>query len=490
MASQKRSRLSIASSPSAAELKDTNLENQFLKDAGASTLDVFDHSTPSESVAQPLITSKPMISSAPVPQKELAKSTADADERPPISSASDILTPFVGIHITYAPKMKLSNYVPCSYMMDYVVHQMNYNLVDNFYFKRHAPDYHPYVLRLYYAILFWIQCLRAANTVCALEPDQHQLLSHFLDAYPPESLPVAGPLIPLFKTLCSSQPEFSTYGAIYPRIPVRAGPRRRHQFVRDNTASFSLPNVPGIFALLEHLNTLINGLQPLYPRKGAHTPVAEAAATFGHHAFPARPDRSPLESWSLCTSGLQHPCEADARLNEAFAERYANFDFPVTAANDNTSQLRQFLGFRHQLAWFAQVKNVAASASTFFTGSGYLSDCSPSGLVSNQIVVQYIAPHVLPTVPTKVADKNSLFPFSFRLFTTARGLPALSECMAAMAQTNVQMFYTHPYLSALGLGTRTGDFWDIAPIEYSSIDSSSYLAINDRVKMMMKSKIN
>ncbi|KAJ0640308.1 hypothetical protein HanOQP8_Chr16g0609941 [Helianthus annuus] len=377
-------------------------------------------------------------------------------------------------------------------MMDYVLHLVNRSLVDNFYFKRRFPDYHPYILRLYYGIIFWIQCLRAEHSVSALRSHDHQFLFRFLNTYPPESLPIVGPLVPLFKTLCSSQPEFPTYGKVYPLLPSAAGPRQRSSFSRESTDWHVLPNVPGIIALLEHLNSVINADQPIYPKIAAHIPVAANTnqnTVFGHHTFNASATRTVRDSWSLVSSGLQYPCEADARLNEGFAERYDSFDFPETAANDDLTSIESFLSLDQTLGWFSHVKYVAASAAAFFKGSGTLADCQPTGVVSNQIVVQYQAPTSMVTAPTCSADENALFPFSFRLCSTARRLPTLSEAMAAMAQTNVEMFPTHPYLSHLGANTREGDFWNIRPIERSPIDKTSYLSLSYTVREMMISKI-
>ncbi|KAI3821176.1 hypothetical protein L1987_08735 [Smallanthus sonchifolius] len=335
----------------------------------------------------------------------------------------NILSPYKELHIYYSRK-NISSYILSSLMMDYVLH-LNYNLADNFYFKRNAPNFHPYILRLY-GIVFWIQCLRAGHNVAALNPTDHEFLFRFLDAYPVESLPIVGPLIPL-------------------------------AFIRDHVTSCTLPNVPGILALLEHLNSVINAAQPTYPKLGAHTPVAANATVFGQHSFPASVTRGPKDCWSLVSSGLQYPCEADAKLNESFAERYS-------------------------------IKNVAASAAAYFEGSGTLADCPAHGITSNHIIVHIQTPATLPTAPTCLADKASLFPFAFRLSSTARALPPLFEAMAAMAQTNIKMFETHPYLSNHGRTTLTGDFWNIRLVEHSVSDYSSYLAISDIVNKMMKGK--
>lgn len=227
--------------------------------------------------------------------------------------------------------------------MDYILHLINVQLVDNFYFRRACPDYHPYILRLYYGILFWMQCIRAGNHAKDIDVDAHQVLTMFLEAFPPETLPISGPLLGLFKTLCCSQPEIPTYGVVFPSLPSNPGPERRDSFMNANPISHVLPNIPAIFALLSDLNSKLNpadDAQAVYPAKGKHIPVPSTAVVFGHHSFPVHANRTDAQKWALCSSGLQYPCEADKKLHESFAEGLANYTFPRTAGKEALKQLR------------------------------------------------------------------------------------------------------------------------------------------------------
>lgn len=474
-------------------LKAAGLEKEFLDKLNIDSLDDLHRreirDVDAESV-KPKLTASPSVSAAPVEPPELKKEVADAPPPRQETQASDILTPYIGNTIIYASRKKLSGYWPSSRFMFYMLHHANSVLVDNYYFKRYCPDYHPYVLRLYYGIIFYIQCIRSAAELASLTSDQHQFLVRFLSAHSLESLTIIGPLVPLFKTLCSSQPEILNYGKIYPRIPGIVGPTLRSSIRLDNHITMVLPDIPGIFALLDHLNDLFTAEPPVYPAKGRHTPVKDRATTFGFHAYPIAADRSDFEKWSLSTPGLEYPCEADKKLNESFAERYENFDFPDLAADDDLRSLAAFLSMESTMSWFSQVKEVAASAATYFQGSGTLADCSPSGIQSNQILVRYSNPAVPPTAPRHTADRLSLFPFSITLKTTARNVPALAVAMAAQAQTNIRMFPQHPYYAAFGSSQyRIGDFWDIRPIESSSEDEQSYLAMFSIIKKMMLARV-
>jgi hypothetical protein len=326
----------------------------------------------------------------------------------------------------------------------------------------------------------------------ALDKRGFNFMTRFLTSYPAESLPISSPLLDLFKTLCSSQPEISTYGKVYPVVSTSPGPIRRDALIKDDLNASFLPNIPGIFALIEDLYALGNpqdGSDPVFPTKGRHLPVtsdATAPQTFAFHAFPLPDDRSVKETWYLVTSGLQYACEADTQLNESFVDRYPDFGFPALEADDNLSYLDNYFCMDTDLSWFSQVRDVAAMEAAFFVGSGTLADCSPTGIVANQICVEYIEPYSSVLNPAQIADPLARFPFSIQLNTTARRLPALAEAMAAYAQTHVRMYESHPYWYEFGTHNGLGPFWDIRPIESSPIDETSYLSFKDVVRSLLK----
>ncbi|XP_024013625.1 IAA-leucine resistant 2 [Eutrema salsugineum] len=375
----------------------------------------------------------------------MASQRLDTDKD--LLKASSFLSLYNGGPIVHPTQGRLSQYSPSCHMMDYIVHAMNRSLCNNFYFKRANPNYHPYILRLYFGVLFWIQCLRAGNDVNALSHKQHQFLNRFLDNHPPESLPVPNPLLALFTTL----------GKVYPSVPVKPGPARREHFMRrDLVEMHILPNIPGIFALLEDLNRLFTQDPPVYPKLGKHIP---------------------------------YKCEADQSLNEAFAERYPSFDFVPTAATDKLTSISSFLHMKRSVAWFNQVKEVAISAASYFDGSCTLSDCSPHGTAANQVVVCLTNPKHPPETPRCSADERSLYEFGYRLKSTAHNLPPLTQAAAAYSQTHIRMFSNHPCLASFGSKTaNNGPFWNIRPIGSSVTDESSFYSIPMMVNRAMKTK--
>lgn len=429
---------------------------------------------------QPVVTED--ASRKPEAHKDITSLDAHTGASP--QTASDLLSPYAGMSILYLTRRLPSTYVPSSLMMYHLVHIMNDILTDSRSFRRACPDYHPYILRLYCGILFWIQCLRVCAHTATLSGSWHQFLVRFLDTHPLESLPIPAPLVLLFKSLCASQPEIKEYGFVSPTLPPQAGPSRRDSFMRDEPAAFVLPNVPGIFALLADLNAKINATQPIYPTKYAHTPVSDAAVTFGLHQFAADADRTAKDKWSLVSAGLEYPCEADKKLHETFAERFPTFNFPPMAAGDNLTRVDHFLNMGGRTDWFGRVKDVAAAVSGAFKGSGTLADCAVSGLNANQYVIEYSSTSTALPAPTQVADPLSIFPFSIKARTSVRTFSQLTLSHACLVQTNILAPPNHPYINTFGQEevTRHGHFWQIQPSESSETNEEGYIALRTLVK--------
>lgn len=404
----------------------------------------------------------------------VSKKSSNADPSP--STVMDVIVPFMDLSLDYSGKREISTYTPSSLMMFEIIHNINDALVDSRSFQRNCPDYHPYILRLYGGVLFWIQCLRVGAHANILSDSQLEFLTEFLEHHPLESLYIPSPLLPVFKTLCASQPEYREFGHLLPIVPKDVGPNPRSSFIIDRPESFALPNVPGILALITDLENHITRNQAEYPLKGAHDPLSNTLpVVLGGHNFPIPNERSNFEKWSLVTPGIEWPCEATKKLNEVFAERLSSYNFPLLNANDDLTEIRAFLNMDRSRNWFFRCKDVAERISTFMKNSGTLADCPVFGCAANQYLIQYIdTPDDLPA-PTKVADRNSCFPLSYYATTSVSrknydGTTSLP--IACIAQTNVVMPANHPYAAAFGLlgETRFGHFWRIAPINYSAVD--------------------
>lgn len=476
-------------------IKDLGLEEHFLKLYG---IDSFNDLTPTRFAefvikAQEQI-SLPAPSPAPVPAPDYPKSIADSHPTAHPTVASDVLAPFSHTHVNYNRLKGPSYYQPSCLAMDYLLHEVNLALCDNDNFLRYCPSYHPYYLRLYYGILFWIQCLRAREYSRKLTTEESSFLESFNTAFPYQGLPICGPLLLLFKTLCCSQPEIDTYGLVIPELPARPGPEYRHEFIRGDLHHFFLPNIPGIFALIDNLHDIVMDADEdfEFPEAAEHVPIppGNAQATFfGTHLFSPHAQLNEFERYSLNSPGLQFPCEADSRINRSFSREYDSFYFPALLADDELSTIEKFLHLTDKV-WFEQIVIVAAKSAAFFNESGTLADCAPFGLPVNQITCHIHAKDPPATAPAHTADASARLGHSLHMTTSMRQVIPTVASLAAASQTHIAVYPEHPFFGAFGNPPGTGRFWTKSPIEKTRFDGTSFKKYREIIPRMMKEDIN
>lgn len=427
-------------------------------------------------------------------------------------NTADALYPFRHFKILRQNKKALSSFIPSALMLLYWVHEINVELSRSFDFKRNTPEFHPFVLNIYFSILFYVQILRCQDYLGKNSNSEHQFLVKFLSAFPLASLRIPGPLIPIFKALCVSQPENKSYGFVFPKAPTNYGPDTAGTLTRNYQYTVVMPNVPlmlGIFSHFIKLNAdeIENG-RPALPKgwtpwtgksitldlTDATHPTWKKAGndyTVTINGYIFRADISTWSnavSWSLVTPGLQYSVETDGKHHASFNEYSADFELPAYKADDDLSEIDEFLGMDKNMHWFRIFRSIAANAALAFEGSGSLADCSPFGPMSSQVQICYSQPPTLIEKPSRMADPKSLFPLAFTGRTTSATMSEMHEIQAAASHINIRMFHEHPYAPKFGDSAhRTGKFWDIRPIYASAEDEESWIGINETVKAM---KIN
>jgi len=425
-------------------------------------------------------------------------------------TTADALYPFRHFQVLRQNRKSPSWFYPCAIMLMYWVHEINVELSRSFDFKRNTPEYHPLTLNIYFAILFYIQILRCQDYINDNTDSEHQFLVKFVSAFPLASLRIPGPLLPIFKAICVSQPENKSFGYVYPKISSSYGPTEADEIGKNSSSDITLPNVPLMLAIFKQFisdnstaistsNTgLPKGWTPWYGAQidnsdPTHPTWKKAGADFNVtlNGYTYRADThlwSNAAAWSLVSPGLQFPIETDAKHHSAFHEYESDYQIPNFSSDTDLSHISDFLGMDASMLWFRIFRSVAANAALSFEGSGSLADCSVFGPMSTQVQICYSTPDTLPVKPQKMADSKSLFPYAFVGRTTSTTMSNMHEIQAAASHINVRMFKTHPYAGSFGNRyLRTGKFWDIRPIYSSAEDDESWIGINETVKAM---KIN
>lgn len=342
--------------------------------------------------------------------------TRNVDE----ATASTMLETVMRVYLIRPSRFKVSTFIPSSRRMYTILHSMNQVIMNNFYARRSMPALHPLPVRIYFGILFYIQTLRCMYAVNRIDSDQADFINRFLSVYPPEDLHIPGPLLLLFKAISTSQPEDTSFGKVSPAFPDFIGPENKDALHTSAGMSSFLPQVPILMAMnfnLANLDPGVNSVSQWSPIKPGSSDLPADVTFMGHTFARNRSSWSDHSAWALSTPGVEYPIEANAQLMDSY--RQNAFTLSIPDANDDIQTTEHFLGL-NDLEWFGQLNEMMTIYAKFFRGSGTLSDCSLSGVSSNQIFGKYLNQRTPPAKPTGFGDPKSLVKLEAQHFTTDR----------------------------------------------------------------------
>jgi hypothetical protein len=115
--------------------------------------------------------------------------------------------------------------------------------------KRH-PEFFDYGVACYYAILFYIQILRARRSAGVLTRNESSFLRGFERDHPLNGLPIAGPLEAFFSCIVAHQPADSQYDWIVPRIETANFTATMSAPAYTNGSNLVQPLVPYMLSIL------------------------------------------------------------------------------------------------------------------------------------------------------------------------------------------------------------------------------------------------
>lgn len=160
----------------------------------------------------------------------------------------------------------------------------------------------PLHTRLYYGTLFYVQTLRAMNSVSLLTSTNTVFLHTFLDYYHPESLPIAGPLVVFFKNLTVCDASLPKYGENLPALPANTEMGAAEHGALPVTTRTLLPNIAGIRNGLHTSGLpLVNNAHVAWDNNLANSAANAAAVPSAHDA------NNHLARDARITPGTIHP---------------------------------------------------------------------------------------------------------------------------------------------------------------------------------------
>lgn len=287
--------------------------------------------------------------------------------------------------LTAIRRKEVSTFIPNSQFMFEVIFTMDKILGSSNIWTQELQSWSPLHTRLYYGTLFYIQTMRAMAACTDLDEENMVFLDYLLSQFPPESLPVAGPLVPFFKSLCSCDPPFPEFGPVCPTLGNTTRIERGEFPCLPVSKRIFLPNLVGIrHGILNMRRPLVNNV-PISWDISFQTTDAAANAILGlgadHH----------MNRDARIMPGTIRPVIMDLKARR----RYALYDnhFRVSGAPNilHLNNYRSYLGFAGDRAWFAELVRQMKKHATHFRGSTTLASCSPRNGPSSLIMVNHEA---------------------------------------------------------------------------------------------------
>lgn len=413
--------------------------------------------------------------------------------KPPKTGTSEhhlALTPYLRYPMTGLPKSELSKFVPSAFRMYYIVHIMDDSIRKNSYFKRQQDAWHPFISRLYFGILFMIQTIRAEISTGTASIKKKNFYKKFGLTYPPETLPIPGPLVTLFENLGPCTPQSTLEGYITPYIPDLVGPQLASQlidFTPETVHQLLIPNIPMILGFIHTITSAAPNAIPDYSSPSAFTNAV--GHNLNGHAFNAL-TWTDLERTALMTPGLLYPAETDGQINTNFNLYGPRLNLPVPAAANNIRDIDAFLYLNRDNAWFGQIIQIMENYCEYFVDSKSLSECH-----TNLTVAPLVTTTLVELSSTTAAENNILTlthafpptgPFTLKAkhSSTERSLPSAAAMLAQSAALNVTFNLPDiPNWNLIGTltRTRTGPFWINRPIKNQSRSEDTYKTIGSTI---------
>lgn len=413
------------------------------------------------------------------PQKEKSSSGPAAAQVELKSAFAKCWTIVDDIDIPAVYHDEKSSYFPNSISVFEVLSNMEEILSGNEELRWVSPNYFSLPVRVYYAVIFYVQCLRAKEQAGTLRKSEGSWLRAFFRRYKDTMCPVAGPLVPIFSNIVAVLPDDDQFDYVYPSIPQDAGTYAVVQTTATppvrtlgvSTTHYLFPSVPLVASLLRDFcisPTLTTGK---FDSSGAYVPFTlQTGGTFAGVTFAAQSATHHNASISqlLSNPAISHPLpEGKERLKEihGFWKRSKARHVPDISATTaySPSGPNDLTLLAENLDWFQPCVDMANVQVKFFSDSTNLSAIPTVGGMSSTIVADISFPEQ-GLIPDALDDwYPDVFSSAKAKFSaTAAELNLDHKYAAAYALTNATLSWhdvdNHP-IGGIDSVYRTGPYW-------------------------------
>jgi len=396
--------------------------------------------------------------------------------------------------VTYYDK---SSYIPFALILFQTLFEMEVLLNNNEDLRWHSPSYFSLPVRVYYAVIFYIQTLRAQEQSGTLPKAEGSFLRAFYRRYKSTSCPIAGPLVPILTNIVSCLPDDSQYDYVHPTLPSKgtysvlqtgtgSATQRR---LSVNSTHYVLPSVALVGSFLKKFCTAQQLDDTCFNDMDEFVPVPTTGGDFAGITFPPQTNGQWQHEFAQV---LHNPAmmralpESKSRLKEIHSQwrRSGTRHFPAISMDQSFDpegpQGHTFLV--ESFDWFERCIDMATVQTKFFTDSTNLSNVAilggRSSLVIANISVRDPTNDSEKTTPTTVEgwfpDAYSSLKATFDAYTPELELDEKYNAMFSL--TNGVLNWTDNAQHKVGSkdsGNRVGPYWDNGKKTYELSDPRS-----------------
>jgi hypothetical protein len=260
----------------------------------------------------------------------------------------------------------------------------------------HEQNYIPYAVKVYYAIMFYMQVLEARKTAGDASGFEMSLLKRFHAKYSRDSLPCAEIVYAYFNTVAATELADVKYDWIAPRVAPGMFHADMHSTDPDNGSIYLQPQVPHMMAILNSFirktniqGSMVNGeeFEPVPLTDATHN-ITTFGFTFHDNAAGEEDNKCIFAANGVSTpfrfgNGNYPQAQNFARRSD-FARQVSvtvattGLDRVGQAATDtiNMASLDQFLFMEKtsNLKWFGFLREQAVIHARFFDNVYHFSD--------------------------------------------------------------------------------------------------------------------
>jgi hypothetical protein len=385
-------------------------------------------------------------------------------------------------HVVIPPviKPKKSSFIPNFIMGSVLLRSLEECLDGNEEMKWICPFYFSLPVRVYYAVLFYLQILKAKESAGKIGKAESTWYRAFKRSFPLESLPVVGPMVPYYTNIVSVKPNDDKYDYIYPDYQTDAGLNVENgQPIVDMKYYFLQPSVLMLAGFLRQFCTLTgnelvgvtNGADDYFDNHGSLVPHRlRTQFRFVGIDYPAQ--LTVNHSSTLSNPALDYFLpETKARCIDIhpYWRRSKAMDIPAENENCGYSTIGEALRMIDDFEWFEACVYMATIQCKFFAHSTNMSQI-PSVGGSEALVTAHITGN-----KEKYKGRTDWFPRHWRnlksRFQTTRADTKPDEFLnAEFALSNATLSWQvndHP-IGGRQNGQRLGPYWDNREFEFAT----------------------